>query len=94
MLLPQIPTGADLNYRAWQSIHGKWPIPKPSAIYQYAYQVFGDGMEEDAAGFRYLLNAFQRYLVASSCSKNFGLYRERTGLAVIASIHCNRANLH
>lgn len=79
------PTGADLSYRAWQSITEMANVQGFLPFIDMAYQGFGDGMEEDAAGFRYLAERVPAYLVASSCSKNFGLYRERTGLAVIAS---------
>jgi len=79
------PTGADLSYRAWQSITEMANAQGFLPFIDMAYQGFGDGMEEDAAGFRYLAELVPAYLVASSCSKNFGLYRERTGLAVIAS---------
>jgi aspartate aminotransferase len=79
------PTGADLSYSAWQTITDMANVQGFLPFIDMAYQGFGDGMEEDAAGFRYLAERVPAYLVASSCSKNFGLYRERTGLAVIAS---------
>ena len=50
-----------------------------------AYQGFGVGLEEDAYGVRLLAESVPELLVATSCSKNFGLYRERTGtLSLIA----------
>lgn len=79
------PTGADLSYSAWQTMTDMANAQGFLPFIDMAYQGFGDGMEEDAAGFRYLAERVPAYLVASSCSKNFGLYRERTGLAVIAS---------
>jgi aspartate aminotransferase len=79
------PTGADLSYSAWQTITDMSNSQGFLPFVDMAYQGFGDGMDEDAAGFRYLAENVPSYLVASSCSKNFGLYRERTGLAVIAS---------
>jgi len=45
-----------------------------------AYQGFGDGLEEDAAGTRLVAARLPETMIAASCSKNFGLYRERTGL--------------
>jgi aspartate/tyrosine/aromatic aminotransferase len=45
-----------------------------------AYQGLGDGLEEDAAGLRLLAARLPEMIVAASCSKNMGLYRERTGL--------------
>lgn len=45
-----------------------------------AYQGFGDGLEEDSAATRAVVAACDNVLIAASCSKNFGVYRERTGL--------------
>ena len=45
-----------------------------------AYQGFGDGLEADAAGLRALLEEVPEAMIAASCSKNFGIYRERAGL--------------
>ena len=50
-----------------------------------AYQGFGDGLEADAAGVRLLAGALPEVFVAASCSKNFGLYRERVGVVLIVS---------
>ncbi|WP_133012337.1 aromatic amino acid transaminase [Marinomonas flavescens] len=79
------PTGADLSYAAWQTITDMTNVQGFLPFIDIAYQGFGRGMEEDVAGFRYLAERVPTYLVASSCSKNVGLYRERTGIAVIAS---------
>ncbi|MEO9275213.1 amino acid aminotransferase [Marinomonas sp. 5E14-1] len=79
------PTGADLSYAAWQKITDLANQQGFLPFIDMAYQGFGDGMEEDALGFRYLAERVPAYLVASSCSKNFGLYRERTGLAVVVA---------
>jgi aspartate aminotransferase len=47
-----------------------------------AYQGFGDGLEEDAAGLRMVVSQMPEVLIAASCSKNFGVYRERAGLVM------------
>jgi len=47
-----------------------------------AYQGFGDGLEQDARGLRYMAERMEEMLITTSCSKNFGLYRERTGAAI------------
>jgi aromatic-amino-acid transaminase len=47
-----------------------------------AYQGFGDGLDEDAAATRKIAAAFPEVLIAASCSKNFGIYRERTGILI------------
>ncbi|MDP5069818.1 MAG: aminotransferase class I/II-fold pyridoxal phosphate-dependent enzyme, partial [Congregibacter sp.] len=44
-----------------------------------AYQGLGDGLDEDAAGLRHLAERLPEMIIAASCSKNMGLYRERTG---------------
>jgi len=77
------PTGAELGAADWQAIadlaveRGFFPFV------DFAYQGFGDGLEEDAAGVRLLAGKVPEMAVASSCSKNFGLYRERVGCAFI-----------
>ena len=77
------PSGADLNLEQWQAFadlaQAKGLIP----YIDIAYQGMGDGMEEDAAGLRIVASQVQEMIVASSCSKNFGLYRERTGTAIV-----------
>jgi aspartate aminotransferase len=51
-----------------------------------AYQGFGDGLEADVVGLRALVDSVPEVVIAASCSKNMGLYRERTGLAIFV---CN-----
>jgi len=48
-----------------------------------AYQGFGDGSDGDADGMHILENSVEGMIIATSCSKNFGLYRERTGAAIL-----------
>jgi len=79
------PTGADISFAAWQAITEMAIQSGFLPFIDIAYQGFGEGMQEDAAGFRYLAEHVPAYIAASSCSKNFGLYRERTGLAIVAS---------
>lgn len=73
------PCGADLRREQWQQIATlvleKGLIP----FVDMAYQGFGDGLDEDAYGLRLLAAQVPEMLVAVSCSKNFGLYRERVG---------------
>ena len=58
-----------------------------------AYQGFGDGLEADAAGVRHMAAAVPEMLLAVSCSKNFGLYRDRVGAAFTISETPERAAL-
>ncbi len=50
-----------------------------------AYQGFGDGLEQDAAATRKIAAAMPETIIAASCSKNFGIYRERTGLLMLCA---------
>ncbi len=73
------PSGADLSDEQWQVVAD---IGKQQGFLVYidlAYQGFGNGIEEDAYGVRLLAEQLPELMVANSCSKNFGLYRERTG---------------
>jgi len=79
------PTGANLNLTQWQAVedvlNDKGAIP----MIDIAYQGFGDGLDEDAAGTRLIAGSCPEVLIAASCSKNFGIYRERTGLLMVVS---------
>lgn len=77
------PTGADIDLDTWKNITTLAVSQGFLPFVDMAYQGFGDGMEEDAAGLRYLVDRVDSMVIASSCSKNFGLYRERTGIAVV-----------
>lgn len=74
------PTGANLNEAQWQAVAElllrKGLIP----FVDIAYQGFGNGLDADAYGVRHLAATQPELLVAASCSKNFGVYRERAGL--------------
>ena len=73
------PTGADLNSAQWQEIGLLCARRSLVPFIDLAYQGLGDGLEADAAGMRGLLDMLPEALVAYSCDKNFGLYRERVG---------------
>jgi len=79
------PSGADLTFDQWQAvtqlIQRKGLLP----FVDMAYQGLGEGLGEDAAGLRYLAGQVPEMVVAASCSKNFGLYRERTGALMLIS---------
>ncbi|MEQ9694520.1 amino acid aminotransferase [Shimia sp. SDUM112013] len=79
------PTGANLNMTQWQEVvtllNEKGLIP----MIDIAYQGFGDGLDEDAAATRLVASSVPECLIAASCSKNFGVYRERTGLLMAIS---------
>jgi aspartate aminotransferase len=73
------PCGTDLSDEQWQILTALAARNGWTPFIDMAYQGFGDGVEEDAYGVRLMAAELPEVLVASSCSKNFGLYRERTG---------------
>ena len=79
------PTGANLNLTQWGEVadflNARGAIP----FIDIAYQGFGDGLEQDAAGVRLIASKVPEMLIAASCSKNFGIYRERTGVLMALS---------
>lgn len=80
------PTGADLDADQWQAVIELVRRKKLLPVIDLAYQGLGEGLDEDAAGLRDLAQAVPELLVATSCSKNFGLYRDRVGaLSVVAA---------
>jgi len=74
------PTGANLNLTEWKSVIAKLNEAGAVPMIDIAYQGFGDGLDEDAAAVRLVASSVPECLIAASCSKNFGIYRERTGL--------------
>jgi aspartate aminotransferase len=79
------PTGANLTLEQWgvvaDLLEAKGAIP----MIDLAYQGFGDGLDEDAAGTRLIASRLPEVMIAASCSKNFGIYRERTGILMVLS---------
>lgn len=73
------PTGIDYTHAEWDEIAGLLAGSKLLPIIDLAYQGLGMGMEEDAYGLRRVLVAVPEALIAYSCDKNFGLYRDRVG---------------
>lgn len=74
------PTGANLKLPEWEAVAELLVAKGAVPMVDIAYQGFGDGLEEDTAGLRLMAKACPEMLIAASCSKNFGIYRERTGL--------------
>lgn len=79
------PTGADFTKDQWDQVIAILAERELTAFFDVAYQGFGDGLEEDAYAIRQAVQRLPEVIIASSCSKNFGLYRERTGAALIIS---------
>ncbi|MBM1690566.1 aromatic amino acid transaminase [Sulfitobacter geojensis] len=74
------PTGANLNAAQWDDVIKVLQDTGATPMIDIAYQGFGDGLDADAAATRKLVASVPECLIAASCSKNFGIYRERTGL--------------
>jgi len=80
------PSGMDLNNEQWQQVVEVAKSIGFLPLIDMAYQGFGSGLDEDAYGLRLMAENVQEMIVSSSCSKNFGLYRERIGgFTVIAA---------
>jgi aromatic-amino-acid transaminase len=73
------PTGIDYTDEQWRAIADALADSAVLPVLDIAYQGLGHGMEEDAAGIRTVIDAVPEALVAYSCDKNFGLYRDRVG---------------
>lgn len=76
------PCGADLSLAQWSAIADLAERQGFTPFVDLAYQGLGDGLEQDAAGVRLLVSRLPEVIVAASCSKNLGLYRERTGATI------------
>lgn len=73
------PTGIDYTPAEWDEIAGLLASAKVLPVLDLAYQGLGEGMEADAYGVRRVLAAVPEAILAYSCDKNFGLYRDRVG---------------
>lgn len=77
------PTGANLSNEQWDQVAASLACTGALPFVDLAYLGFGDGIEADAYGTRKILSTVPEALVAFSGSKNFGLYRERVGAAIL-----------
>ena len=79
------PTGADLSSQQWQAVAALCAERSILPLLDFAYQGFGDGLDEDASGVRIVADHCREFLVATSYSKNFGLYNERVGALTLVA---------
>lgn len=79
------PTGGDLTQAQWREVLAVAEQQGFLPFFDIAYQGFGDGLETDAYAIRLFAETLPEVIIAASCSKNFGLYRERVGLAAIVT---------
>jgi len=79
------PTGVDLLPDQWRQVAEVLSARGLLPMVDFAYQGFGDGLDKDAEGLRTLLTVCDELVLASSFSKNFGLYSERVGTAAVVT---------
>ncbi|WP_340588796.1 aromatic amino acid transaminase [Erythrobacter alti] len=79
------PTGVDYTHEEWDEIARLLADSPVLPVLDLAYQGLGDGMDEDAYGLRAVMRKVEEVLVAYSCDKNFGLYRDRVGAFYVAT---------
>ena len=79
------PTGFDLSQDDWRQVLHIVRERQLLPLIDFAYQGFGDGLEQDAWAVRLLAAELPEVLITSSCSKNFGLYRDRTGALIVCA---------
>lgn len=77
------PTGANLSLEEWQALTVQFETQGVIPLIDLAYQGFGDGLEEDVQGLRHMAARLPEVMIGASCSKNFGLYRDRVGAALV-----------
>jgi len=87
------PTGANLTNAQWDKVAESLAKTGAFPFLDLAYLGFGDGIEQDAYGTRKVVSSVPEAVVAISGSKNFGLYRERVGAAVIIARNETEADL-
>ena len=85
------PTGADLSPQQWQAVAAVCAERGVLPLLDFAYQGFGDGLDEDATGVRFVAEQCRELLVAGSYSKNFGLYNERVGALTLVAANSEAA---
>ncbi len=79
------PTGADLTEEQWTTLAGLLQQKELIPLVDLAYHGLGSGMSEDLKATRIIVASCAQTLVAVSCSKNFGLYRDRVGAVYLAA---------
>jgi len=85
------PTGIDPTREQWQQLAALSQEKGWLPLFDFAYQGFARGLDEDAEGLRIFAATHQELLVASSYSKNFGLYNERVGALTLVAASSDTA---
>lgn len=87
------PSGMDLNQEQWQQVAALANEIGFMPLIDSAYQGFGNGLEEDAYGVRLMADTVEEMIICGSCSKNFGLYRDRIGACSIIAKNESAADI-
>jgi aspartate aminotransferase len=87
------PTGANLTYDQMSQVISLMQKKGAVPFVDIAYQGFGDGLSADAQTTRQIASSFENCLIAASCSKNFGIYRERTGILMAVTKDADQQGL-
>jgi len=87
------PSGMDLNQQQWQEIALLSKDVGFTPVIDIAYQGFGEGLDVDAFGLRLMADTVDQLIICSSCSKNFGLYRDRIGACSIVAKNAVSADI-
>jgi aspartate aminotransferase len=86
------PSGADLSQTQWNQLADVLQERNIIPFIDMAYQGFGEGLTEDAYGIRLMAARVPETIVATSFSKNFGLYRDRAGALTVLFANEQQAN--
>ena len=87
------PTGANLTPKEWIEITNICLEKNVTPLIDIAYQGFGDGLENDVLGLRSMASKVPNMMIAASCSKNFGVYRDRVGAAIVIAEKTSAAEI-
>lgn len=87
------PTGADLSQDQWREVAELVSANGLIPFVDVAYHGFGDGLDEDISAVRLLCEAVPELIVAYSCSKNFGVYRDRVGAVSVVVENPKKASI-
>lgn len=86
------PTGADLDLAQWQAVTDLCLEKQLVPMVDFAYLGFGGGLAEDSAGLRLMASQVPEMAIAVSCSKNFAVYRDRVGAAMMIARDAKQAD--
>ncbi|WP_421525352.1 amino acid aminotransferase [Pseudomonas yamanorum] len=84
------PTGFDLSQDDWRQVLKIVKARELLPLIDFAYQGFGDGLEQDAWAVRLFAAELPEVLITSSCSKNFGLYSDRVGALIVCAANAEK----